>query len=179
MAEASAAESAAAPYHRTYDPDSSYGSAVRLLGRAEVTGVVLDLGCGYGPVAEPLQELGFTYVGLDVDPDGIADLQARGFEASVLDLELPAETLQEELDRALGGRSLAAIFALDALEHLRNPNECMEGLTSLARRHPTTQLVLSLPNVTHVDVAAKLLLGRWDVTDDRPARSDAPPVLRP
>ena len=43
-------------------------------------GVVADVGCGYGAIAEAVRDLGMTYVGLDVDPKGLNDLSGRGFE---------------------------------------------------------------------------------------------------
>jgi 2-polyprenyl-3-methyl-5-hydroxy-6-metoxy-1,4-benzoquinol methylase len=153
-----------APYQRAFDPDSSYGSAVRLVERIGATaGVVLDLGCGYGPVAEPLRDLGLTYVGLDLDPDGLADLAGRGFATSPLDLEQPAAALHMVLAAQLGDQPLVAVLALDALEHVHRPAEVVAAVTQLASAHAAAQLILSLPNVTHLDVAAKLLLGRWDV----------------
>ncbi len=153
-----------APYQRAFDPDSSYGSAVRLVQAIGATsGVVLDLGCGYGPVAEPLRDLGLTYVGLDLDADGLADLAGRGFETAPLDLEQPADVLHRVLAAQLGPRPLVAVLALDALEHVRDPWACVTAVAQLAADHAGTRLVLSLPNVTHLDVAGKLLLGRWDV----------------
>lgn len=153
-----------APYQRAFDPDSSYGSAVRLVERIGATsGVVLDLGCGYGPVAEPLRDLGLTYVGLDLDPDGLADLAGRGFATAPLDLEQPAAALHAALAAHLGDQPLVAVLALDALEHVHRPAEAVAALAQLAAAHPGARLILSLPNVTHLDVAAKLLLGRWDV----------------
>jgi 2-polyprenyl-3-methyl-5-hydroxy-6-metoxy-1,4-benzoquinol methylase len=153
-----------APYRRAFDPDSSYGSAVRLVEAIGASsGVVLDLGCGYGPVAEPLRDLGLDYVGLDLDGEGLADLAGRGFETAHLDLELPGAELEARLAEQLGDRALVAVLALDALEHVRDPWACTAAAARLAQRHPGARLVLSLPNVTHVDVAGKLLLGRWDV----------------
>jgi hypothetical protein len=40
----------------------------------------------------------------------------------------------------------------------------LRALHELAVDHGRPRLVVSIPNVTHVDLAAKLLLGRWDVT---------------
>src|ERR671929_14505 len=49
---------------------SGAGQAVRLLDELRLEpGVVLDLGCGYGAVAETLAERGFTYVGCDRDQE--------------------------------------------------------------------------------------------------------------
>lgn len=153
-----------ARYEGTYSDDSSYGSAVRLAARGERRGVVLDLGCGYGPVAEPLRDLGFTYVGLDAEAAGLESLAARGFEIGTIDLEAPAAELRSRLRDALGDRPLAVVLMLDVLEHLRGPEDCLEAVTEVARSVGDVELVLSLPNVTHTDIIGKALLGRWERT---------------
>lgn len=152
-----------AKYEAAYDADGSSGSAVRLVQRAGREGVVLDLGCGYGHVAEPLRDLGLTYVGLDIDAEALANLEQRGFEVGPVDLQAPTAELADRLSDAVNGRPLAAVLTLDVLEHLVDPAACVAGLVMLAERHPGAELVVSLPNVTHVDVAAKLLLGRWEM----------------
>jgi len=154
-----------APYNQPFESHSAHGSAVRLVTRTGASGVVLDLGCGYGPVAEPLRDAGLEYVGLDIDPGGLADLESRGFSVGRLDLNQPANEVEAILRRHLGDRPLGAVMALDALEHVSDPAACVDAITAVARDHPDARLVLSLPNVTHVDLAGKLLLGRWDITE--------------
>lgn len=146
--------------------DSSHAHALALLERTgRGKGVVLDLGCGNSPVAEPLTALGFIYVGTDVDKGSLARLSERGVEAHKLDLGLSKNRLVAKIDEMLAGRALAAVFALDVLEHLVDPRAVVDAIARVARRHDDVQLVVSIPNVTHVDVATRLLLGRWDMTD--------------
>ena len=154
-------------YDNAYEPDSSYGSAVRLVEGAGISaGVVLDLGCGYAAVAEPLQALGLTYVGADVDEVAVESLRGRGIEAAVVDLGSAAEVLTEELVDLLAGRPLAVVLALDSLEHLPRPEVVLDVLRGLGDDAAPVSLVVSYPNVTHYDVAANLLAGRWYRTDE-------------
>jgi SAM-dependent methyltransferase len=154
-------------YDNAYEPDSSYGSAVRLVESAGVTsGVVLDLGCGYAAVAEPLQELGLTYLGVDLDSVAVDAARGRGLEAAVVDLGGSAQALGAELIRLLDGRTLAVVLALDSLEHLPGPEVVLEVLRGLVDDDTQVSLVVSYPNVTHYDVAANLLSGRWYRTDE-------------
>lgn len=162
MAEDRSPVEVAPTYKFDFDPDTSYGSAVRLLEQAGSPGVVLDVGCGYGAIAGPLTDVGWTYVGVDLDGDAVADLVARGLVAAQVDLDQGADAIAASLREVLAGRELRAITALDVLEHLKEPEACLEALTGLGREHPGVDLVVSLPNVTHVDIAAKLLAGRWD-----------------
>ncbi len=152
-------------YRFGYREDSPYGHAVGLVAAHRHAGgeVVLDLGCGYGAIAEPLADLGLSYVGLDLEQAGLDDLAARGFEAVRIDLR-DAGSLRATLERAAGGRTVAAITALDVVEHLAHGGDVLSGLNDFALANGRPPLVVSVPNVTHVDLAAKLLLGRWDVT---------------
>jgi len=153
-------------YARDYDEHSSYGSAVRLVERAGLTsGVILDVGCGRSPVAARLTELGFTYVGGDVDGDALADVTSRGFEAHELSLSGTVDDLADRLRAVVGDRPLAAVLALDVIEHLPDPVGALTALRRFVGGHAGAELIISIPNVTHVDLGAKLLLGRWDMTD--------------
>jgi 2-polyprenyl-3-methyl-5-hydroxy-6-metoxy-1,4-benzoquinol methylase len=152
-------------YEHRYEPISIYGNVVTLLPECgSRSGVHLDFGCGYGAIAEPIRdELGRAYIGFDIAPDGLESLHQRGFEAHRIDLyDLDgAKTLVE---RAIGNRPVASITCLDTLEHITNGEEVLKLFRCVAE--PTdVPLVLSVPNVTHKDLALKLLIGRWDVTE--------------
>lgn len=154
-------------YRSPYSEDSPYGIAVSLLARharVEAAGaVMLDVGCGYGAIAEAVRRLGLVYVGVDNEQAGLADLARRGFETAMVDLSEDGR-LAEALAGTVGERPLGAITALDAIEHLTNGAELLAVLRRLAVDAGGAPLVISIPNVTHLDLGAKLLLGRWDVT---------------
>jgi hypothetical protein len=114
-------------------------------------------------VAEPVAELGHTYVGIDLNERGLAEVAKRGFETHVLDLRLGAGSIEAALRTILAGRPLAAVLALDVLEHLPQPDAVLGAARVLAAEREGATLVTSLPNVTHFDVAAKLMVGRWDL----------------
>gem|GEM_PF-1277856 len=152
-------------YPRVFEEASSHGAALRLIERAAPgQGVVLDLGCGRSPLAEPLTDRGFTYVGCDIDADALADLDERGFETHRQSLALAQTTLVTKLRGVVAGRPLAAVLALDVLEHLVDPVAALRAIRSVARADEVP-LIVSIPNVTHVDIGSKLLLGRWDLSD--------------
>jgi SAM-dependent methyltransferase len=152
-------------YPSAFEEGTSHAHAVALLERAALgPGVVLDVGCGNAPVAEPLAALGFEYVGLDRDRAALEAVAARGFEVHELDLSVREARLARRLREVLGDRSLAAMLALDVLEHLVDPGAAVRALAALAQAHPGAALVASIPNVTHFDVAAGLLVGRWRMT---------------
>jgi SAM-dependent methyltransferase len=139
---------------------SPYGAMRRLLVDAGANGVVVDLGCGAAALAEPLRSDGFEYVGCDISSEYVERLRERGFEAHVLDLADP--DLSDRIVAIVGDRRAAAITALDVIEHLPRPEPAMGAIAAAADRLGAL-VGLSIPNVAHADLAAKLLGGRWDV----------------
>ena len=149
---------------RGYGEGTVYDHVVRLLSaHALHEGVLLDLGCGFGTVAASCAEIGLDYLGVGAEPDGLEDLAKQGFSTVLVDLSESAG-LVERLEEALAGRQLAAITALEVIERLARPAELLAVLADLANRHAGAPLVVSAANVSHFDLAAKLLSGRWDVT---------------
>lgn len=156
-------------YDNEVHPDNVYGHTLDLLRRhlGEAPsdagrGVHLDLACGFGNVAEPIRdELGLDYVGLDLDPDELLVLGERGFETHQVDLTDPG--LAGRLADVVGSRRVASVSFLDGLEHLNDGAPTLRALAALVAEHDAF-MVTSVPNVTHLDVATKALLGQWDYT---------------
>ncbi|HTZ85668.1 MAG TPA: methyltransferase domain-containing protein [Solirubrobacteraceae bacterium] len=151
-------------YDFTFAWNSAYGHVVELVQRLDIErGLIVDLGCGTGTIAQPLTELGFEYVGADIDPDSLAELAGRGLDGRYLDLG-DLEQLPEAIRELTDGRPVAAVLLLDVVEHMPETRPFLEalrrGLDAIDRPH----LLISVPNIAHVDVAAKLVFGRWDYT---------------
>lgn len=154
----------AGDYDFAYTSQSVYGHVIEVLQKLSMSGdIVLDLGCGYGAVAEPITNLGFTYVGCDIDPMGRGALERRGFEAHNLDL-MDLKGFPERVAGILAGRSVAAILALDIVEHLPATGAMLDVLRGVVDGLEGPPLVLSIPNVSHFDIGAKLLFGHLDIT---------------
>jgi hypothetical protein len=152
-------------YKHQYEPISIYGNVISLLQEYPPRpGLHLDIGCGFGPIAEPVRaELALTYVGFDLAEDGLVELRERGFEAHQIDLT-DFDQFEAVAREAIGDRPVASVTCLDTLEHLTNGEQVLIALRRLAER-TAASLVISVPNVAHKDLALKLLLGRWDVTE--------------
>ncbi|MGH3878334.1 MAG: methyltransferase domain-containing protein [Actinophytocola sp.] len=151
-------------YEFEFTERGPYGGAVRLLRDTDLHDkLVLDLGCGAAAVAAPLRALGAHYVGLDVDADSVAKLADQGFEAHQVDLTdaSPASTLTE----IVAGRPVAAVLCLDVLEHVTEPAQLLGALAVVTGAHPGVELVVSIPNIAHRDIARRLLVGEWEMTD--------------
>ncbi len=155
---------AAHTYGFSFAWDGPYGHAVRLVERLRLKrGAVIDLGCGHAGVAEPLRALGFDYVGVDIDESELAQLAQRGFETHRLDLR-SLEVLVERLLEIAGGREVAAVLMLDVIEHMPDTQALLGVLREALARLGGPALVVSVPNVAHADLAAKLVFGMWHYT---------------
>lgn len=153
-------------YPEEFWEQGSHGHAHGLLAGAELPpGVVLDLGCASGPLAEPVAELGHEYVGADIDAEALTDLAARGFETHGIDLGASEDQQVATFREIVGDRALRCVLLLDVLEHLPDPAATLRALGRLVEAHDGLQIVVSIPNVSHVDLGIKLLMGRWDLTD--------------
>jgi hypothetical protein len=151
-------------------PGSTYDRAARLIASTRLPGVVVDLGAGVGALADAVGRYGFDAIGFDADPANVEAMAVRGRRAVALDL-----LADDVVDRVIaavaevhGDRPVAAVAMLDVIEHLPDPERSIGLLSALVERLSSSGtaplLVLSVPNVAHRDLAAKLLLGRWDVT---------------
>jgi 2-polyprenyl-3-methyl-5-hydroxy-6-metoxy-1,4-benzoquinol methylase len=157
-------ESTTPRYDFSFAWESSYGHVVELVKRLGLErGVVIDLGCGVGSIAQPLLDLGYEYIGMDIDPDSLEQLSKRGLEGRELDL-CQTDELAERMLELAGGRRVSAVLLLDVIEHLPQTRTFLtairEGLELLGR----PPLFVSVPNVAHADLAAKLVFGKWDYT---------------
>jgi 2-polyprenyl-3-methyl-5-hydroxy-6-metoxy-1,4-benzoquinol methylase len=151
-------------YEFEFTERGPYGAAVRLLRDTDLHDkVVLDLGCGSAAVAAPLRSLGARYVGVDYDADSVAKLADQGFDAHQVDLTAPG--LASALRAIVADRPVAAVLCLDVLEHVTEPGDVLTALADVTGAHPGVELVVSIPNIAHRDIARRLLVGEWETTD--------------
>ena len=155
-------------YDNAVQPDNKFGHTMRLLRDHLSTdlgddGVHLDLACGFGHIADPIKDaFGLHYIGVDVDEEELDRLRERGLEAHGADLTDPG--VGERLRKILDGRRLVSVTFLDGLEHLTNGTHALDALGELLAEH-RAPAVTSVPNVNHLDVGIKALLGTWDYTE--------------
>lgn len=154
-------------YDNGFADDNVYGHIADLLARFQPQpgDYFLDFGCGFGRLAEVVtRRHDLVYVGFDINKPGLASLKERGFQAHYLDLG-DAEKAESLVNEVLPkGARLAAICTIDTLEHLPDPLVALDLLARVARSQGTPLLV-SVPNVAHADIAAKLVVGRFDYTE--------------
>jgi SAM-dependent methyltransferase len=152
-------------YAFAFGSETPYGHVLDLMQRLRPRpGAVLDLGCGYGALAEPITAEGYEYVGADLDEEALAAVSARGFETHLLDLQR-YEDLPDRLIEVSGSRRISAVLLLDVVEHLSRTDAALHALRKSLDELGRPPLIVSIPNIAHVDVAAKLVFGRFDYTE--------------
>lgn len=154
-------------YDNSFEWNNVYGHAVELIRRSlgaletdpdHSRAVHLDLGCGFGSIAEPLRdECGLAYIGIDGDEVGLASLKERGFETHRLRFS-DAASILASIEEVLGARRVRSITLLDTLEHLYPSEDILQAIRELASRHDAV-VVISVPNFTHFDIGVEVLLG--------------------
>jgi SAM-dependent methyltransferase len=118
---------------------------------------VLELGCSGGHVTEHLTAAGNEVVGVEFDPDDAARARAFAERVHVLDLDVDRVSSVETgpFDVAVMG---------DVLEHVRRPDQVLSDVVPLLA--DDGRLVVSVPNVAHIDIRLHLLEGRWEYQPD-------------
>lgn len=136
---------------------------VKLLKSLSITsGLIVDLGCGWSPLSSEIERMGLGYLGLEIDQEAIRERSDEGVDVRFCDLTDHAN-LAEKIQEVIGEQKVACVVMTDVLEHIP---EAESFVAALARTHQQLgfpPLIISMPNVGHVDLAAKLLAGRWDV----------------
>ncbi len=117
---------------------------------------VLDVGCARGFLGHWLLAPDFYLMGVDNNPDFLAELHPSYQQKILADIEAD-ETFA--LDRQPDVLVLA-----DVLEHCRHPGEVLQRL---CRRYlwPGAGVIISLPNVAHWYVRLMLLAGRFEYAE--------------
>ncbi len=118
---------------------------------------VLDVGCASANLLVALRtDRGCPGVGLEIDSDAVAAARAKDVEVHDTDLA------QDPLGRHLDGRRFDRVILADVLEHLVDPASVLGQVPGLLA--PGGQVLVSVPNITHVDVILALAQDRFAYT---------------
>lgn len=136
-----------------YEVDlNSDAAPARVIRMVKPGSKVLEIGAGPGSITRHLiGTLGCETVALEVDPSAIELLKTYVPRVYASDLNDPAWTEEIARDNGL----FDYVIAADVLEHVYNPWQVLEGMTSLLAEGGA--IILSLPHVGHASVAACLL----------------------
>ncbi len=140
-------------YDLVIDPQSEASAYKWVLELVPPTGTVLEIGCGGGHLTEHLQARGNRVTAIDINP--FAAARAARFAEEAFDLDLDRHVLGERLS----GRQFDCILLADVLEHVRSSTRVLTDALSLLA--PGGTVVISVPNIAHIDARLMLLQGQW------------------
>jgi SAM-dependent methyltransferase len=110
-------------------------------------GRLLDVGCGSGTFLCEARRVGYEVSGLDLSPEALSLLKARGIKAYTGSLS----------ENSLGQQTFEVITLFHVLEHLADPlNDLLMILRHLA---PGGDLIIQVPNRSSMQ--ARVLSRRW------------------
>lgn len=138
-----------------FDPNSSQG---KILQQISPGSVVLECGCATGYMTKYMKEkLGCTVYIIEYDVSGYEQaisFAEKGFCGDLMDKSCFETFADLQFDYIL--------FA-DVLEHLYDPRDVLKRAVSLLKE--TGTVMVSLPNIAHNDILAKLWSGSFQYTE--------------
>jgi 2-polyprenyl-3-methyl-5-hydroxy-6-metoxy-1,4-benzoquinol methylase len=118
---------------------------------------VLDVGGATGALGRALTAAGNTVTVLDQQPEAVAMAADGNHRALVVDVETTA------LNEMFGDERFDVVVLADVLEHMRDPAPVLRAVTTLLAADG--RIIISIPNITHIDARLMLLEGRWDLRE--------------
>ena len=119
---------------------------------------VLDVGCGWGTLAEALKAKGYECWGIETHPQAVAKATQRLDRVIAADL-----THLREIVRQLTPGGFDYLVFSDVLEHLYDPFTIFEQYLFFLK--PSGKVFLSVPNIAVWEVRLKLLFGFFTYQD--------------
>jgi hypothetical protein len=123
--------------------------------------VVVDLGRNHEEVHDALVPLGLGYLAAGPAATEIPRLVRGGIEVVGEGLATP-RALFTAVRSCLGERPVAGVVLGDAPSRVLAIGSVLDALRAFCIEVGNAPIVAHVANVTHLDVAATLLLGRWD-----------------
>lgn len=140
-------------YDFVVDPQAEASAHKLLLELIPAAGTVLELGCAGGHLTEKLQQRRHSVTAVDIFPYGAA--KSAPFAVKAFDIDLDRHVLGERLR----GQQFDCVVLADTLQHVRSPTRVVTDALSLLA--PGGTVVVSVPNVAHIDARLMLLQGQW------------------
>lgn len=135
-----------------YSHERRYLANLRLIAALAPAGAILDVGSAPCHVTALLKLSGYAIVGVDVNPDRVADLiRQLGLDVRRCDIERSA--------LPFGDDAFACVLLCETFEHLRiDPAFVLSEINRVLA--PGATLVLTTPNVYSLPSLGRFLLGR-------------------
>ena len=117
---------------------------------------VLDLGCATGYFAKELHRKKCKVTGVDIDSKALHEAKKYCDKVILGNLDLPNNKL-------IPKQKYDYILMLDIIEHLQHFNDLLVILRT--RLNQNGKIIISTPNIAHLSIRLKLLLGNFNYTE--------------
>lgn len=118
---------------------------------------VLEVGCASGYLAKELGQKGCLVTGIEIDPQAAKEAEKHCQKVIIGDVE------SKRVRARLEGKKFEAIVLADVLEHVKDPQETLAGLTQFLKKKG--KVIISVPNIGFLTHRINHLLGRFDYAD--------------
>lgn len=119
---------------------------------------VLDVGCGYGALAEAMEKKGYIVWGIESNQEAFSIARNRITRVIPEDLANFAA-----IKNILGERQFDYLVFSDVLEHLRDPTLILRSYLFFLKN--TGKVIVSVPNVAAWNIRLKLFFGIFEYAD--------------
>lgn len=149
-------------YHRdNYSVDMKNKNSSHTIMVDEAMGAknILDVGCGSGCIGEKIKELQeCTVDGIEIDK--VACGIAKKYLDSVYCMPIDDEKNQKFKTFMADSKKYDCIICADIIEHLVDPGKTVFNLSK--KLTPKGKILISIPNISHIDVISGLLDGKFN-----------------
>lgn len=123
---------------------------------------ILDVGCGVGYIGHKLKELQpCTVDGIEIDDE--AAQAARQVLDQVYHFAVGSHQDSAYLEFLHNNQTYDCIIFADLIEHLVDPGQVLADFSSKLSKNG--KIIISIPNIAHMDVIAGLLDGKFNYSD--------------
>lgn len=152
-------------YIDDFDADEDkYNNNVYLLSQhIPEKSVVLDIGCGSGKFGRKLKEKECTVYGLERDSKAAEYAMKTGCYKNVFECDITEKDCNAYREFLEIAKDIDIIILSDILEHLEEPTQLLVQCNDLLKENG--HILVSIPNIAHMDISLNLLNGRFNYTD--------------
>lgn len=137
-----------------------------IVDRIKENTVVLDIGCAQGKFGKYLKQYKNCEVyGIEINDEAIQYVKENNFYADVFKLNIEDYDINDQEYKRYSQivKNVDYIIIADVLEHLSNPTKVLMELNLKLKENG--QILISVPNIGHADIALNLIEGKFNYTD--------------
>jgi len=153
-------------YNPNYNYDENNSSLFMLSKKIPQNSIIIDLACGSGKLGYVInnEKIQCELYGVEMDPVAAKCAAESGFYKDIFIFDITDHKSDEYLRMLNDIVSPDVIVMSDILEHLADPTTVL--LHYLKMLNDKGFLLISVPNVAHVDIGLGLLDGRFNYTQE-------------